>query len=134
MISIDKKVKVIQGCSPGQITKEVFTSSEPLILKGLAASWPIVQAGLASNDEAGKYLLQYYQGQAVSAFLGKPVNNGRIFYDEKLTGFNYDTVTTKLDFALKQLALHSDNQHPPSIYIGSTSVDNYLPGFRAHND
>lgn len=134
MISIDKKVKVIQGCLPGQIPEEVFASPEPLILKGLAASWPIVQAGLESNADAAKYLLQYYQGQDVLAFLGKPENNGRIFYDETLTGFNYDTVSTKLDFALKQLALHSDNPHPPSIYIGSTNVDSYLPGFRAEND
>jgi len=134
MINIDKKVKVIQGCSPGQIPEEVFASPEPLILKGLVASWPIVQAGLSSNEAVEKYLLQFYKGQEVAAFLGKPENNGRIFYDEKLTGFNYETVATKLDFALKQLALHSSNQHPPSIYIGSTSVDTYLPGFRAQND
>lgn len=134
MININKKVKVIQGCLPGQIPEEIFSSSEPLILKGLAASWPIVQAGLSANEDVEQYLLQFYKGQEVAAFLGKPENNGRIFYDEKLTGFNYDTVTTKLDFALKQLALHAGNQFPPSIYIGSTSVDTYLPGFRAEND
>jgi len=134
MIEIKKSVKVIEGCSPDQIPDEVFASSEPLILKGLASSWPIVKAGLESNESAAQYLLQYYKGQEVLAFLGKPENNGRIFYDEKMTGFNYDTVNTKLDFALRQFALHKDNPHPPSIYIGSTSVDNYLPGFRADND
>lgn len=134
MIDIKKSVKVIEGCSPGQIPDEVFASAEPLILKGLASSWPIVKAGLESNGDAEKYLLQYYQGQEVLAFLGKPENNGRIFYDEKLTGFNYDTVSTKLDFALKQLALHSNNPNSPSIYIGSTNVNSYLPGFRAEND
>lgn len=134
MNDIKKSVRVIEGCSPGQIPEEVFASSEPLILKGLASSWPIVKAGLESNADTVKYLLQFYQGQEVLAFLGKPENNGRIFYDEKLTGFNYDTVSTKLDFALKQLALHSDSPHPPSIYIGSTNVDSYLPGFRAEND
>lgn len=134
MINIKRCVKVIEGCSPARIPEEVFTSSEPLILKGLAASWPIVKAGLQSNADAAKYLLQYYQGQEVLAFLGKPESNGRIFYDEKLTGFNYDTVSTKLDFALKQLMLHSDNPHPPGIYIGSTNVNSYLPGFRTDND
>lgn len=134
MINIERSVKVIEGCSSGQIPDEVFASTEPLILKGLASSWPIVKAGLESNADAAKYLLQYYQGQEVLAFLGKPENNGRIFYDEKLTGFNYDTVSTKLDFAFQQLELHSDNPHPPSIYIGSTNVNSYLPGFRAAND
>lgn len=134
MINIDNKVRVIQGCTPDQIPDEVFGSAEPLILKGLASAWPIVQAGLESKDAAEKYLLEFYKGQGVAAFLGNPEINGRIFYDEKLTGFNYDTVSTKLDFALKQLALHSDNLTPPTIYIGSTSVDSYLPGFRVNND
>lgn len=134
MISIDNKVRIIHGCTPDQIPDEVFASTQPLILKGLASAWPIVQAGLESSEAVEKYLLQFYQGQSVLAFLGKPENNGRIFYDEELTGFNYDTVSAKLDFALKQLSLHSDNPNPPTIYIGSTSVDSYLPGFRADND
>lgn len=134
MINIDKKVKVIHGCTPDKIPDEVLLSGEPLILKGLASSWPIVEAGLSSHEEVEKYLLQYYKGKEVVAFLGKPENNGRIFYDESMTGFNYDNVSTKLDFALKQLLLNANNPQPPSIYIGSTSVDNYLPGFRADND
>lgn len=134
MIAINKSVKIISNCQSGQIPDEVFTSAEPLILKGLASSWPIVKAGLTSHSDVEKYLLQFYQGQEVVAFLGKPENNGRIFYDETLTGFNYETVSTKLDFALKQLTLHANNPAAPTIYIGSTSVDNYLPGFRAQND
>lgn len=134
MIDIKRSVKIIEGCSPSQIPDEVFTSSEPLILKGLAASWPIVKAGLVSQEEAGKYLLQYYQGHSVAAFLGKPENNGRIFYDELLNGFNYETVSAKLDFALEQFLLHEENPQPPTMYIGSTLVDTYLPGFRVDND
>lgn len=134
MINIDKKVKVVHGCTPDQIPDDVLLSSEPLILKGLASSWPIVKAGFSSHEEVEKYLLQYYKGQEVAAFLGKPENNGRIFYDESMTGFNYDKVSARLDFALKQLLLNANNPQPPSIYIGSTSVDDYLPGFRADND
>ena len=134
MISVDKKVKVIEGCTPGNIPDEVLSSLEPLILKDLASSWPIVNAGLSSHADVEKYLLQFYEGQQVAAFLGKPENAGRIFYNEDLTGFNYDTVSTKLDFALRQMALHADNPAPPTIYIGSTSVDQYLPGFRVEND
>ena len=134
MITVSKSVKVVQGCTPEKIPDEVYASAEPLILKGLASSWPIVKAGLNSQADAEKYLLQFYKGQEVTAFLGKPENNGRIFYDETLSGFNYDSVSTKLDFALKQLAIHANNPNAPSIYIGSTSVDTYLPGFRAEND
>ena len=81
MITVSKSVKVVRGCTPEKIPDEVYTSSEPLILKGLASSWPIVKAGLNSQADAEKYLLQFYKGQEVPAFLGKPENNGRIFYD-----------------------------------------------------
>ena len=134
MISVANKVKAVEGCSPENIPDEVLSSTVPLILKGLASSWPIVKAGLSSRADVEKYLLQFYQGQQVAAFLGRPENDGRIFYNEDLTGFNYDTVSTKLDFALQQLSLHADSPAPPTIYIGSTSVDQYLPGFRAEND
>lgn len=134
MISVENKVKVVESCSSDNIPNEVLSSTEPLILKDLASSWPIVKAGLSSRADVEKYLLQFYQGQHVAAFLGKPENEGRIFYNEDLTGFNYDTVSTKLDFALQQMSLYADSPAPPTIYIGSTSVDQYLPGFRAEND
>jgi hypothetical protein len=133
-MNIEKNVKVITGCTPDNIPDEVFSSAEPLLLKGLASTWPIVHAGLESSAAVEKYLLQFYKGEEVAAFLGKPENNGRIFYDETFTGFNYDTVSTKIDFALKQLALHKENSTPPTIYIGSTSVDRCLPGFRDENN
>ncbi len=134
MLSIEKKVKVIEGCKPDQIPEHILTSQEPIILKGLVAQWPVVKAGLMSDTQARQYIAQFYQGQSVAAFLGDPANGGRIFYNEGYTGYNYQTVSTKLDFALDQFAAHSDNQNPPTIYIGSTTIDTYLPGFRAEND
>ncbi|RYZ80243.1 MAG: cupin-like domain-containing protein, partial [Moraxellaceae bacterium] len=94
----------------------------------------MVKAGLTSDSHARQYISQFYQGQSVVAFLGEPVHGGRIFYNENHTGFNYQNVSTKLDFAFEQFAIHSNNESPPTIYIGSTAVDNYLPGFRAEND
>lgn len=134
MLNIEKKVKVVLGCKPNEIPESVLTSHEPLILKGLVADWPIVKAGLKSNAEASHYIRQFYQGEPVVAFLGDAEQGGRFFYDEKLTGFNFDSVNTKLDYALDQLHENRDNLNPPAIYIGSTMVDAYLPGFRKEND
>ncbi len=129
-----KKVKVVGGCTPETIGVDVLLSQEPLILKGLVSSWPIVKAGLRSDVEAANYILQFYKGESVLAFLGDAKDGGRIFYDESLTGFNYKTANAKLDFALDQLTRQGNNIDSPSIYIGSTVIDGYLPGFRAQND
>ncbi len=134
MLNIEKKVRVVTGCKPDCIPESVLTSTEPVILKGLVSGWPIVQAGLKSDEEASQYVRQFYQGETVIAFLGDASHGGRIFYDESLTGFNFQSVHTKLDFALDQFHEHRDNINAPTIYIGSTVLDAYLPGFRQEND
>ena len=129
-----RSVKEVFGCKANCLPAEILASSEPLILRKVVADWPMVKVGQSSIDGVNPYLLQFYTGQEVSAFLGKPENKGRLFYNESMSGFNYDIVHTKLDFALEQLRLHKDSPFPPAIYLGSKSVDAYLPGFRAEND
>lgn len=127
-------VKIVSGCSAENISADILSSQEPLILKGLVSNWPIVKAGLKSDIDAMKYILQFYKGESVLAFLGEAKEGGRIFYDETLTEFNYKTANAKLDFALDQLAITDDEVDSPSIYIGSTLIDSSLPGFRTSND
>jgi hypothetical protein len=66
--------------------------------------------------------------------LGAPEIGGRFFYSEDLSGFNFKAVRTKLDTVLDEIARQSKAEIPPAIYVGSTTVDTCLPGFRAEND
>jgi hypothetical protein len=70
----------------------------------------------------------------VLAFLGAPEMAGRYFYNEDLSGFNYAAIKAPLDKVLEELEDHKDDLKPPSVYVGSTMIDHYLPGFRAEND
>ena len=40
MLTIDKKIKEITGCSANDIPEHILTATEPLVLKGLVAHWP----------------------------------------------------------------------------------------------
>jgi hypothetical protein len=40
----------------------------------------------------------------------------------------------KLDVMLDEVARHQHEAKPPAIYVGSTTIDTCLPGFRAEND
>jgi hypothetical protein len=133
MLGIEKKVETITDCKFGSISAEILKSTKPLILKGLVSDWPMVKAGLKSNSEASKYIISFYKGESVVAFLSD-TNKGRFSYDESIKGFNYHAVDTKLDFALEQLNLNIGNGNSPAIYIGSTAVDTYLPGFSTENE
>ena len=134
MLTIEKSVREISGLGPGEVPENVLKSSEPLLLKGMVAEWPVVQAAKTSAQSADLYLRQFYQDATVGAFFSHPNTKGRVFYNEDLTGFNFQRVMLKLDKILDKIQQHSYDQQPPGFYMGSTTVDTCLPGFRAEND
>jgi hypothetical protein len=129
-----KAIREITGVGPRQLGDALLTSTEPLILRGLAAGWPLVKAGQASQRAASDYLRRHYRGEKVVAMLGAPDIGGRFFYNEDLSGFNFANVRTGLGGVLDELEAHREDQRPPAIYVGSTEVDLALPGLRAEND
>jgi hypothetical protein len=134
MTAIVSYVREIKGLGPQDLTDVILKSTQPLILRGLVSSWPMVQAGLSSDDEAAAYLGRFYQGANVVAMLGTPEIKGRFFYNEDLSGFNFFPVNTNLGAVLGELDDHKNDEQPPAIYVGSTTVDTCLPGFRSEND
>jgi hypothetical protein len=134
MTAIVSYVREIKGLGPQDLTDAILDSTQPLILRGLVRSWPMVQAGLTSAQTADAYLRRFYRDANVVAMLGKPEIEGRFFYNEDLSGFNFFPVNTNLGAVLGELDDHRNDEKPPAIYVGSTTVDTCLPGFRAEND
>lgn len=113
---------------------EILSSAEPLLLKGLVTDWPVVQAALQSPAAVDTYLRRFYRNATVGAFFAGPEIKGRVFYNEDLTGVNFHPVKVKLDEVLDRIQRHLDDDDPPCFYVGSTTVDTCLPGFRLEND
>jgi hypothetical protein len=134
MPPIAEKIREVAGADPRALPDEVLESTEPLVLRGLAADWPMVRAARESPRAAAGYLRRFYQYATVGAFLGAPAIKGRFFYNDDLTGFNFRPVKIKLDTVLTEIERFLDEADPPSIYVGSTTLDTCLPGFRAEND
>jgi hypothetical protein len=133
MLPNAKPIRELHGLAPSDLNDELLTSTEPLVLRGLLARWPAVQAGRGGADSADAYLRRFYRDATVVAMLGTRDIGGRFFYNEDLSGFNFASVRARLDDVLLELAGHRDNPHPPAIYVGSTTVDTALPGFREEN-
>ncbi|MET0855979.1 MAG: cupin-like domain-containing protein [Telluria sp.] len=110
----------------------VLASAEPVVLRGLVRHWPMVAAALAGDADA--YLRRFYRDATVNAMLGAPGIDGRFFYNDDLSGFNFAPVRVRLDTVLDELKKHAASAPAPAIYVGSTTVDTCLPGFRDHND
>jgi hypothetical protein len=127
-------IRELHGLQPGQLTDELLKSPTPWVARGLAAAWPLVRAARTSQLDASRYLLRFYRGERVTAMIAAPESEGRYFYNADLSGFNFDTVSARLDKVLEELYDHRADAVPPTLYVGSTHVDHYLPGLRGEND
>jgi hypothetical protein len=134
MLPHAEQVPEVAGVDPRALPDSVLDSTRPLVLRGLAAQWPLVRAGLEGPRAAVGYLLKYYRQATVGAFLAGPEVRGRFFYNDDMTGFNFRPVKIKLDTVLEEILRFENEPEPPSLYVGSTTIDTALPEFRAEND
>src|SRR5262245_21203278 len=134
MPAVAEKIAETRGVDPRVLPDEILTSTRPLVLRGLVADWPMVQAARESSQAASAYIRRFYRDATVNALLGAPEIGGRFFYNEDLSGFNFKPVRIRLDTVLDEIERHRPATNPPAIYVGSTTVDTCLPGFRAEND
>ncbi|WP_246167271.1 cupin-like domain-containing protein [Sphingomonas piscis] len=130
-----KQVRVIEGIAPDRIpVDELIASGIPAILKGAAADWPLVAKGRQSAKAAIDYLSSFDAARPVVGYTGEPEIGGRFFYNDDLTGLNFQGSRVGLTDFLARIAATLGDDQPPALYIGSTDLDAFLPGLRAEND
>lgn len=130
-----RPVDELKGVRPGDIPlDELLRMQRPTIFRGMAGDWPLVRKGLESPQAAIACLKALDSGRPVVGYTGPPEIAGRFFYDDGLTRLNFRAEQVRLDAFLDRLAEGLEQPDGPSLYIGSTDVDTYLPGLRAEND
>jgi hypothetical protein len=133
MITVNKPIKEITCAQQGQVPAEVYASTEPVVIRGLVTDWPLVKIGLESARDAGDYLKSFYQNIPITASIGDPDIEGRIFYNEDFSGFNYQSIKADLGDLLENIYNCAEQDNPPTFYMASTFVDRFFSGFREQN-
>jgi len=113
--------------------ERVARSNRPAVLRGQVAEWPVVRAAAAGDDELLAYLLRFDQGAQVELFVGTPEMNGRFFYDDDLSGFNFSRARGSLEGLLRRLPSAPSGSPLPPVYMGSVPVEHVLPGLEQEN-
>ena len=134
MVSEYQKVRELPAERPGIVPAEVLGAAEPYVIRGLVSTWPLVQAARVSDEAVVAYLKQFYQDKTVVFYEAAPEKKGRIFYNESCSGFDFHSAYAPLDKILDRLIDLKTQERPPTLYVGSTTVDVCLPGLRQHND
>lgn len=133
MLPAAKPLRELHGITPRDLDDSVLAASEPLVLRGLLAHWPAVQAGRQGGESTCAYLARFCRDATVNAMLGPPEIGGRFFYNEDMDGFNFNAVRARLDHVLQELERRRADPQPPAIYVGSTTIETALPGYCEEN-
>jgi Cupin-like domain len=123
------------GIDPGAIPfEELFARQRPVVLEGVAADWPIVAAGREGPKQAADYLRGFAGDAPVTVYTGPPEIAGRFHYNADATGLNFNSARAPLCDILDGLIAGVAGEQGEAVYVGSTDIDYFMPGFRAAND
>jgi len=131
MTAITRRTRVIEGADARTLpVADLIAEGRPTILRGLARDVPLVAAARQGPAAAVAWLKQFDGGQPVTAYVGDPAIGGRFGYTADCTALNFARERGSLSAYLDRLLASIDDPAAPSIYIGSTDIDQYLPGLR----
>jgi hypothetical protein len=127
-----RRTRVLEGLDAATLpVAELIAEGRPAILRGIARDLPIVQAGAEGPAAAIAWLRRFDGGRPVTAYVGDPGIAGRFGYTDDLSALNFTRERGPLGGYLDRLLATLDDAGAPAIYIGSTDIDQYLPGLRA---
>jgi len=115
------------------IRREVLTSWQPAVLRGLVGNWRSVTLGRSSPPAIVDYLRRLDNGTPVDAVMTPPGVEGRIFYNEGMNGFNYVRSRLSISSIAEQVLRYAGQVRPPAVAVQSALIGDCLPGFAADN-
>lgn len=104
--------------------REVRAAVEPVVLRGLAAEWPVVRA-----DDPAAYLRDLATPQPLRVMRAPPEAEGRMHYGEAVGSRNFVAETESLGELLDRLAAEAGKDRPDAIAAQGMPAPQVLPGF-----
>ena len=93
----------LTGVNADNFKQRVMDPYQPAVLRGFARHWPLVQAARQS-DQAAARLLQQHTADQPQALLSLPASaQGRLFYNDSLSGMNYRAQRLGMREAINQM-------------------------------
>lgn len=122
-----------ENVTPERFRDEILPAAQPVVMRGLVGDWPVVKAGRTSPAAICDYLRRFDGGQQIKTVSGPPRIDGRFFYNDDLTGFNFQQQPARLSTVLDFLLEHAGDERPAALAAQSITARDNLPGFSAEN-
>ncbi|MEO8546909.1 MAG: cupin-like domain-containing protein [Sphingomicrobium sp.] len=106
-------------------------ADQPVVMRNIAARWPLVVAGREGGPEVRRYLIAHARDRLFEMQIGRP-GLERVFYDEHMAlDFRVEKVSLAEAFALLEQAETLDS--PPLVYLPSIEIQAYFDGLDRDN-
>ena len=112
---------------------DILPTARPAILRGLVADWPAVQAGRDSPEALADHIRGFDNGTPVRFTEGAPSIQGRFFYNDDLSGVNFEQREGTVGSVLDRLLTLQEDADPPAVAMQSIPEPQALPGFARAN-
>ena len=116
------------GDPAGLSAAELLSRKRPVVVRGLAADWPMVRA----PDKAA-YLKSLDSGVRTEMIVSSPEHQGRLFYTEDMAGLNFTKEPATVSAVLDRLQRAAASSQPETIAAQAVTVADALPGFAREN-
>jgi Cupin-like domain len=133
MSSSPAAIREFPASDAAAIRREVLSAGYPCVLRGLVEDWPVVAVGRRSPAALVQYLARFDSGKPVDAIMTPPEVEGRIFYNDTVTGFNFLRNRLPIAKVAEQVLRYSQFERPPAVAAQSALIPECLPGFSAEN-
>ena len=118
-----------KGAGPGALLEG---AREPFVLRGLAAGWPLVEAGKRSARDARAYLLEHARDRPFKVSIGPPGHDGRLFYDDDMA-MNFRVGTGKLADIFGGIDTAEERGEARTVYLASIDIPSHFDGLDEAN-
>ena len=113
--------------SPEQFRKDILPQAEPAVLRGIAASWPLVNAG----DNWMALLAAHANDEPVEILRADPDQQGRFHYTADGKALNFIRGRADLSTFLAAMQEQAGERRPYAMVVQGMLADRYIPGFSA---
>jgi Cupin-like domain len=133
MIPAAQSMVESSGLDDHTIRDSVVGSGQPAVLRGLVSHWPAVREAQISPTAAVAYLRRFDSGALVDAIMTPPEIEGRVFYNDAMSGFNFIRNRLTISAVAEQALRYGAFARAPAVAAQSALISDCLPGFAAEN-
>jgi hypothetical protein len=122
-------IREVEGVDRRRFDEEIRPAGQPVVLRGLAANWPAVEAGRHGPEAIVDYIMACKPTRRVDAIVGPPEVEGRFFYRDDLRALNFTRGNAPLGDVLGRLLRDRAVERPYAMAVQSEVIPELLPGF-----